>query len=152
LAGQVQEQRQKVISAHQGALHLLTDLGMIDNDPLNPVAPVVAANPADNSKLQIRQYLDAKTAYLEEKRNLDSMNMSLETERMKEGVGSGPAHIWEKADAPSAYAWTNAKACVALALGIGLVFSLGFAFLIEYLRARPNDTLPPAGGLAVAAI
>ena len=84
-------------------------------------------------KQDVIDYSDAKTAYIQARRILDTAELSLKSERMKVGISSAVAKIWEKAE-PAVYpSRPNVPTYMALAAVVGLVVGVGLAFFIEYL-------------------
>ncbi len=85
------------------------------------------------NKTKSAEYIDAKSAYIQAKRILDSAETRLATEKMQGQISFTPAKIWERAE-PAIYpSKPNVPACLALAVLIGLIIGIGLAFFIEYL-------------------
>jgi polysaccharide biosynthesis transport protein len=79
------------------------------------------------------EYIDAKSKYQNAKRILESAEMQLSTERMKQKIEGVPVKIWERAEPPIYPAKPPVMTYLILAALIGLVVGVGLAFFIEYL-------------------
>ncbi len=86
-----------------------------------------------SSKTKIGDYIEAKNRYIQARKILESVEMTMTAERMKQGVPGDVAKIWEKATRPDFPAKPNVPAYMALAALVGLVIGVGLAFFIEYL-------------------
>lgn len=86
-----------------------------------------------DSKTKISQYIDAKNRYIQARKILESVEMTMTAERMKQNVPGDVAKIWEKAVRPDFPAKPNVPAYMVLAALVGLVIGIGLAFFIEYL-------------------
>jgi len=84
-------------------------------------------------KTKIAEYIEAKNKYIQARRILESVEMTMTAERVKRGVDTETARIWEKAERPDFPAKPNVPAYMALAALVGLVIGVGLAFFIEYL-------------------
>jgi len=87
----------------------------------------------NKERTEMNEYIDAKNAYIQARRILDTAELTLKTERMKQGINPAVARIWEKAEASSNAARPNVPAYMALAAVVGAVVGIGLAFFIEYL-------------------
>jgi capsular exopolysaccharide synthesis family protein len=84
-------------------------------------------------KTRVGDYIDAKNKYIQSKKILESLELQLSTERVKQGVPSETAKIWEKAERSDFPAKPNVPAYMVLAALVGLIIGIGLAFFIEYL-------------------
>jgi succinoglycan biosynthesis transport protein ExoP len=84
-------------------------------------------------KTKIAEYIEAKNKHLSARRILDSVETTIIAERIKIGVETPTARIWEKAEKSDFPAKPNVPAYMALAAVVGLVIGVGLAFFIEYL-------------------
>ena len=84
-------------------------------------------------KTKMKEYIDGKNRYLQERRILETSEVNLKAERMKRGIEMDPARIWEKAEASLAPAKPNVPVYMAAAAALGLFLGIGLAFFIEYL-------------------
>ncbi len=89
------------------------------------------ADIADKTNLQ--DYIDAKNKYIQARRILESVELTLTTERMKKELPGENAKIWEKAEKSDFPAKPNVPAYMGLAAMVGLIIGVGLAFFIEYL-------------------
>ncbi len=85
------------------------------------------------AKTKITDYIEAKNKYVQARKILESVEMTMTAERMKQGVPGDTAKIWEKAERSDYPAKPNVPAYMALAALVGLVIGVGLAFFIEYL-------------------
>ena len=81
----------------------------------------------------MKEYIDAKNRYLQERRILEGAEVNLKAERMKKGIDMEPAKIWEKAEVSLSPARPNVPTFMSLAAAVGLIVGIGLAFFIEYL-------------------
>ena len=84
-------------------------------------------------KADVMEYSDAKTAYIQARRILDTAELTLKSERMKMGINSAVAKIWEKAEPSFSPARPNVPTYMMLAALVGIVTGVALAFFIEYL-------------------
>ncbi len=86
-----------------------------------------------DEKTKMKDYIDAKNRYLQERRILESSEVNLKAERMKRGLDLEPAKIWEKAEVSLNPARPDVLTFMSIAAIIGLIVGVGLAFFIEYL-------------------
>ena len=86
-----------------------------------------------DEQTMMKEYIDAKNRYIQERRILEGAEMNLKTERMKQNVPGDPARIWEKAEVSLSPARPNVPTFMTLAAAVGLIVGVGLAFFIEYL-------------------
>jgi len=84
-------------------------------------------------KTKIAEYIESKNKYIQARRILENVEMTMTAERVKRGVDAEPARIWEKAEKSDFPAKPNVPAYMGLAAVVGLVIGVGLAFFIEYL-------------------
>jgi capsular exopolysaccharide synthesis family protein len=86
-----------------------------------------------NSKTRAAGYYEAKNNYIQAKRVLEAAELRLSTEAMQRTMPQDPAMIWERAE-PAEYP-SRPRVLVNMLLGVvvGIGFSIGLAFFIEYL-------------------
>lgn len=84
-------------------------------------------------KTKVTDYIDAKNKYIQARKILENIEMTLTAERMKRQVESDTAHIWEKAEKSDFPAKPNVPMYMALAALVGIAVGVGLAFFIEYL-------------------
>ena len=84
-------------------------------------------------KTQSKEYIEAKSAYIQAKNVYQSADARLSTESIQKQMTTTPAKIWEPAEPASAPGKPNVPAYMALAVLIGLICGVGLAFFIEYL-------------------
>jgi capsular exopolysaccharide synthesis family protein len=85
------------------------------------------------AKTKVNEYVDAKNKYIQAKRILENMEMTMTAEKVKRGVEAEPARIWEKAEKSDYPARPYVPGYMALAVLVGLVIGVALAFFIEYL-------------------
>ena len=84
-------------------------------------------------KTQSKEYIEAKSAYVQAKQVLQSAEMRFSTEKIQQQMTTYPAKIWEKAEPAIQPSKPNVPAYMLLAVMIGLICGIGLAFFIEYL-------------------
>ena len=84
-------------------------------------------------KTTIQEYIEAKNKYIQARKILENVEMTLTSERMKKEIQGDTAKIWEKAEKSDFPAKPNVPVYMALAAMVGLVVGVGLAFFIEYL-------------------
>ena len=86
-----------------------------------------------NSKTRAAGYYEAKNNYIQAKKVLEAAELRLSTEAMQRTMPQDPAMIWERAE-PAEYP-SRPRVLVNMLLGVvvGIGFSIGLAFFIEYL-------------------
>ena len=89
-----------------------------------------------DEQTKMKEYIDAKNRYIQERRILESSEVNLKAERMKRGIDLEPAKIWEKAEVSLNPARPNVPTFMSIAAIIGLIVGVGLAFFIEYLDTR----------------
>jgi uncharacterized protein involved in exopolysaccharide biosynthesis len=101
---QVEAQRRRVSEEHLAAIHLSAEIGLVDNDPTNPSAPITLGETTPDAipdaKQKTHDYVDTKTKYLEDKRTLDSMDLQYQTELLAETEDRTRVNVWETAAPP----------------------------------------------------
>lgn len=85
------------------------------------------------AKTKLADYIDAKNKYIQAKRILENVDMTMTAEKVKRGVNTDPAKIWEKAERSEYPARPYVPGYMALAMVVGLVIGVALAFFIEYL-------------------
>ena len=81
----------------------------------------------------MKDYIDAKNRYLQEKRILESAEINLKAERMKTTIEQEPAKIWEKAEVSLSPARPYVPGYMGGAAVVGIFLGIVLAFFIEYL-------------------
>lgn len=86
-----------------------------------------------NSKTRAAGYYEAKNNYIQAKKVLEAAELRLSTEAMQRTMPQDPAMIWERAE-PAEYP-SRPRVLLNMLLGVvvGIGFSIGLAFFIEYL-------------------
>jgi capsular exopolysaccharide synthesis family protein len=84
-------------------------------------------------RTEMNEYIDAKNAYIQARRILETAELTLKTERMKNNINPAVAKIWERAEPAVAAARPNVPTYMALAALVGIIVGIGLAFFIEYL-------------------
>lgn len=105
-------------------------------------------------KVKSKEYIEAKGAYIQAKKVLESAELRLSTERMEQQITMNPAKIWEKAEPAQYPSKPNVPAYMALSVLIGLVVGVGLAFFIEYLdtSVKTMEDVEKFLGLPVLAV
>lgn len=85
------------------------------------------------SKTRAAGYYEAKNNYIQAKKVLEAAELRLSTEAMQRTMPQDPAMIWERAE-PAEYP-SRPRILLNMLIGVvvGLGFSIGLAFFIEYL-------------------
>jgi capsular exopolysaccharide synthesis family protein len=106
------------------------------------------------AKTQSKEYIEAKSAYIQAKNVLQSADTRLSTEKIQQQMTTYPAKIWEKAEPAIAPSKPNVPAYMALAVLIGLICGIGLAFFIEYLdtSVKTLDDVEKFLGIPVLAV
>ncbi len=84
-------------------------------------------------KTKMKDYIEAKNRYIQERRILETSEVNLKAERMKRGIEMDPARIWEKAEPTLGPAKPNVPVYMVAAAALGLFMGIALAFFIEYL-------------------
>ena len=106
------------------------------------------------AKTQSKEYIEAKSAYIQAKNVLQGAEMRLSTEKIQQQMTTYPATVWEKAEPAIAPSKPNVPAYMALAVLIGLICGVGLAFFIEYLdtSVKTLDDVEKFLGIPVLAV
>ncbi len=86
-----------------------------------------------DEQTSMKEYIDAKNRYIQERRILESAEVNLKAEKMKSFIEQEPAKIWEKAEVSLAPARPNVPAYMIVAAFVGILIGVALAFFIEYL-------------------
>ena len=81
----------------------------------------------------MKDYIDAKNRYIQERRILETAEVNLKAERMKKEIDVEPAKIWEKAEVSLSPARPNVPTYMIVAAVVGIFLGVALAFFIEYL-------------------
>lgn len=84
-------------------------------------------------KILSKEYLQAKSAYIQAKKVLEGAQLKFSTEGMQKQITIIPAKIWEVAEESRNPARPNVWWYMIFAVFIGLALGIGLAFFIEYL-------------------
>ncbi len=135
LRGQVAILRNQLQTALDGQRTGLSNRFALESKKLDDTrARAEASRKASiDEKTKMKEYIDAKNRYIQERRILESADVNLKAERMKRGIDMDPAKIWEKAEVSLAPAKPNVPTFMTLAAAVGLILGVGLAFFIEYL-------------------
>ncbi|MCE9611060.1 MAG: polysaccharide biosynthesis tyrosine autokinase [Chthoniobacter sp.] len=135
LRGQTAVYRSQLQIALNGQLSGIANTYALEKQKLeDATARVEVAKQAQVAeKTRIKDYIDAKNRYLQERRILETSEINLKAERMKRGIEMDPARIWEKAEPSVAPAKPNVPMYMLAAAALGLFVGIGLAFFIEYL-------------------
>ena len=135
LRGQVQVYRIQLQDALNGQLKGIANTYALESKKLEDIRAKrdASAKAQIDEKTKMKDYIESKNRYLQERRILESSEVNLKAERMKRGLDPEPAKIWEKAEVALSPARPNVPTFMSLAAVIGLVIGIGLAFFIEYL-------------------
>jgi capsular exopolysaccharide synthesis family protein len=108
----------------------------------------------NRDKLASKEYIDAKTAYIQAREVLKVAETKLSTEGMQKQMTMFVAKIWEQAEPSMVPAKPNVPAYLALSVLIGLICGVGLAFFIEYLdtSVKTLDDVEKFLGIPVLAV
>ena len=135
LRGQMAVYRGQLQVALNGQLSALANAFALETKKLEDItAKAEASSKAQiEEKTKMKEYIDAKNRYIQEKRILEQSEINLKAERMKRGIDQDPARIWEKAEVSLSPSKPNVTVFMVIAAVIGLGVGVGLAFFIEYL-------------------
>lgn len=86
-----------------------------------------------DSKTRNAEYANAKNAFIQAKKVLESAELRLSTETMQRSMPMSPARIWERAEPASGPSKPKVFLNMALAVVVGIIVGVGLAFFLEYL-------------------
>jgi polysaccharide biosynthesis transport protein len=134
LRGQVGVYKNQLEIALNGQLKGFANTYALEAKKLEDIRATVDASrkASIDEKTKLKEYIDAKNKYIRESRILESAEMNLKAERMKQ-IEMDPAKIWEKAEVSLGHAKPDVPMFMTLAAVIGIVVGVGLAFFIEYL-------------------
>jgi len=135
LRGQVGVYRNQLQVALNGQLNGFANTYALEAKKLDDIRTNIEGSrkASIDEKTKLKEYIDAKNKYIRESRILESAEMNLKAERMKQGIDMDPAKIWEKAEVSLGHAKPDVPMFMSLAAVIGIVVGVGLAFFIEYL-------------------
>ena len=135
LRGQITVYRSQLQVALNGQLSALANAYALETKKLEDItASAETSSKAQiDEKTKMKEYIDAKNRYIQERRILETSEINLKAERMKRGIEMDPARIWEKAEVSLGPAKPNVPFFMIVAAAIGLTVGIGLAFFIEYL-------------------
>ena len=135
LRGQLGVYRNQLQTALAGQLSGFANTYALEAKKLEDItARAEMSRKADiDEKTKMKEYIDAKNRYIQERKILESAEINLKAERMKRGIEMDPAKVWEKAEPSISPAKPNVPVFMIIAAVIGLSVGIGLAFFIEYL-------------------
>lgn len=106
------------------------------------------------NKANNKEYIEAKSAYIQAKSILQGEEMRLSTQRAQMQMSTYPVILWDIAEPASGPSKPNVPAYMLLAVLIGLICGVGLAFFIEYLdtSVKTLDDVEKFLGIPVLAV
>ncbi len=135
LRGQAAVYRSQLDTALNGQLNGFANTYALEAKKLEDIRSKVemSRKASIDEKTKMKEYIDAKNKYIRESKILESAEVNLKAERMKQNIDMDPAKIWEKAEVSLGHAKPNVPVFMTIAAIIGIVVGVGLAFFIEYL-------------------